>query len=88
MSTVIYVVSGLFIVIALAMTFAYHRTRHYGTLLMGFAYGVSGALAVLVLHWWPLAAGFALVWLLKLLGFEPQAEPKEEGGRMKDEGKT
>jgi hypothetical protein len=42
---------------------------------MGVTYGTSGVLALALPHWLPLVAGFVLVWLLKLLGLEPSAEP-------------
>jgi hypothetical protein len=38
---------------------------------MGVTYSVSGVLALALPHWWPLAAGFVLVWILKWLGLEP-----------------
>jgi len=50
-------------------------------------YGASGVLAIALPHWWPLVAGFVLVWLLKLLGLEPSHEPaRDEGGGMRKEG--
>lgn len=66
-----YVFSALFIVIALALFFAYRRTGHYGMFLMGITYGASAGLALMLAHWWPLVAGFILVWILKLLGLDP-----------------
>ena len=35
----------------------------------------KGVLALALPHWWPLVAGFVLVWMLKLLGLEPRVEP-------------
>jgi len=71
MNLIIYVFSASFILMALALLFTYQRTRHYGLFLMGLAYGASAAIALVLMHWWPLAAGFALVWALKLAGFDP-----------------
>jgi len=68
---VIYIVSGLFIVLALGLAFAYYRTKHYGLIVMAFAYGASAGLALSIMHWWPLVAGLVLAWLLRLLGLDP-----------------
>lgn len=74
MNIVIYMVSGLFIILSLALTIVYCRTRHHGLLLMAAVYGTSASLALLKMHWWPLAAGFVLVWVFRLLGFDPDTE--------------
>jgi hypothetical protein len=67
---VIYVISGLFILLGISMVFAYLRIGHHGILLMGITYGGSAALALWLMHWWPLTAGFALVWAMRMLGLE------------------
>jgi len=84
MAITIYIISGLFILLCVALIFGYRRTQHAGLLLMSLIYGASAALALWKMHWWPLAAGFALVWIMRLLGMEPPTA-KDEGGRMKDE---
>jgi len=71
----IYSFAGLFIVLSCAMLYAFYRSRDFGLFVMGVTYGTSGVLAFALPHWWPLVAGFVLVWLLKLLGLEPGAEP-------------
>ena len=70
-SIVIYIFSASFIFMMLALFFAYRRTGHYGMFLMGLTYGASAGLAIVLTHWWPLVAGFVLVWILKLLGLDP-----------------
>lgn len=75
---VIYAFAGLFIVLCLAMLFVFYRSRHVGSFIMGIAYGTAGLVAIQLSHWWPLVAGFVLVWMLKLLGLEPEAEPPQE----------
>lgn len=72
---VTYILAGVFIALSFAMLYVYYRSSHVGMFIMGLTYGCSGLLAILLEHWWPLVAGFALVWLLKLLGLEPRAEP-------------
>jgi hypothetical protein len=70
----IYGFAGLFIVLSCAMLYAFHRGRDFGLFIMGVTYGASGVLALALPHWWPLAAGFVLVWVLKWLGLEPGDE--------------
>jgi hypothetical protein len=74
MNIVIYVFSGLFILLSLALSIAYYRTRHPGLLLMAAAYGTSASLALYNTHWWPLLTGFVIVWLFRLMGFDPDTE--------------
>ena len=80
MNLVIYIISGLFILLSLALLFAYYRTRQTGLVLMSSAYGTTGILALLLMHWWPLVAGFVLAWAFRLLGLEPgpNTESKQE----------
>jgi len=80
MTVFIYVIAALFIVLSIALMFGYRKTQHAGLLLMSIIYGVSALLALWKVHWWPLAAGFALVWLMRLLGMEPPVPkiPKPE----------
>lgn len=74
----IFFVAGLFIVLASAMFYVYYRSRHFGMFILSMTYGVSGLLAITVAHWWPLIAGIALAWMIKLLGLEPGNEPMDE----------
>jgi hypothetical protein len=87
MTIVIYIISGLFIVLCIALVFGHRRTQHAGLLLMSIIYGISAALALWKMHWWPLAAGFALVWVMRLLGMEPPVPkmPGEETAGMRTE---
>lgn len=80
MNLIIYVFSASFILMACALFFTYHRTRHYGVLLMGLVYGAAAAIALVQMHWLPLVAGFVLVWVLKLMGLDPgpRVTPPEE----------
>ena len=80
MTIVIYIFSGLFILLSLALLFAYYRTRQPGLVLMSSVYGTTGILALMFMHWWPLAVGFVLAWVLRLLGLDsgPNTESKQE----------
>lgn len=77
MEIIIYIFSASFIFMAVALMITYQRTKHYGVFLMGLAYGASAALAIVLTHWWPLVAGFALVWVLRMLGLDPDTQRKE-----------
>ena len=79
MNIIIAIFSTLFALMALAVMFAYFRTGHLGLLLIALAYGASAVVALVLVHWWPLTAGFALVWVMKMIGLEPQV-----GGQSKD----
>ena len=80
---VIYFLGAAFIFWAGALLFAYQRTRHYGVLLIGITFGAAGMLAIVLVHWWPLVAGFALGWLLRLLGLDPVAPRDDKGPKAK-----
>lgn len=71
MNIVIYVFSGLYIALTAALLFAYWQTRQPGLVLMSTTYGSAAALALAFMEWWPLAAGFALAWVLRLMGLDP-----------------
>lgn len=73
----IYGFASLFIVLSCTMLYVFHRERNFGLFIIGVTYGTSGVLAIALPHWWPLVAGFVLVWLLKLLGLEPGYEPEK-----------
>lgn len=81
MNIVIFVVSGLFIMLALALLFTFYRSRHPGTLLMAITYGASAALALMLMHWWPLVLGFVSAWVLRLMGLDPGQDLPPAGQR-------
>jgi hypothetical protein len=68
---VVYIVAALFIVLTLGLLFAYIRERHPGTLLMAVAYGTSAGVALALVKWWPLLAGFIIAWAVKIMGLDP-----------------
>jgi uncharacterized membrane protein HdeD (DUF308 family) len=74
MQIIIYFFAASFVFMAVALMVTYKRTRHYGVFLLALAYAVSAALAVVLAHWWPLVAGFALVWVLRFLGLDPDVQ--------------
>jgi hypothetical protein len=74
LNVIVYVFSGLFIVLAIGLLFAYYRTRHPGTLLMAVVYVAAAGAALGYRHWWPLLAGLALTWAIRLMGLEPRVD--------------
>jgi hypothetical protein len=77
MEIIVYLFAASFIFMALALMLTYRRTRHYGVFLMGVTYGASAVIAIMLMHWWPLVAGFVLVWVLRLLGLDPDTRREE-----------
>lgn len=74
MTIVVNLFAALFVVLAVLMLWSYRRLRHYGLIVMAITYGAAGGLAFGLNHWWPLVAGFVMVWVLKLLGINPDAD--------------
>ncbi len=74
MEILIYFFAASFVFMALALLITYKRTGHYGVFLLALTYGAAAALAIMLTHWWPLVAGFALVWLLRLFGLDPDTQ--------------
>jgi hypothetical protein len=74
---VIYLFAASFVFMALALMITFRKTRHYGVFLLGITYGASAVMAIVLTHWWPLVAGFALVWVLRLLGLDPDTGREE-----------
>ena len=84
MEFVVYIFSASFVFMAVALIITYRRTRHYGVFLLGLTYAASAVLAIVLTHWWPLAAGFALVWVLRLLGLDPDVSREGAGNSVKE----
>jgi hypothetical protein len=70
----VYCFAVLFGAMGLMLFFAFSRNRQKGLLLLGCTYFVAALAAVLLTAWWPLVAGFALAWILRAMGLEPEAE--------------
>ena len=84
MEIIIYVFAASFIFMAAALMITYRRTRHHGVLLLGLTYAAAAILAVVLKHWWPLVAGFALVWVLRLLGLDPDVQKNDDESSAKE----
>jgi uncharacterized membrane protein HdeD (DUF308 family) len=78
MEIVVYFFAAGFLFMSVALMFAYHRSRHYGLFLIGLSYAVGGILAIIAADWWPLAAAFALGWVLRMAGLDPDPERKQK----------
>ena len=84
MTIVIYFFAASFVFMAAALMLTYRRTRHYGVFLLGLTYAASAVLAVVLTHWWPLAAGFVLVWVLRFLGLDPDVKKNDTENSVKE----
>lgn len=84
MQIIIYFFAASFIFMAVALMITYKRTRHHGVLLLGLTYAASAVLAVVLMHWWPLVAGFALVWVLRFLGLDPDVKNSDNEPTVKE----
>lgn len=73
MTILLYIFSGLFILFAAGILFAYTRKPHPGLLLMAAAYGGSAGAAIALVEGWPLLVGIGLAWVVKLIGLDPDS---------------
>jgi len=64
----------LFGAMGLMLFFAFSRNKHKGLLLLGCTYVAAALVAVVLKEWWPLVAGFAIAWVLRAMGLEPEGE--------------
>ena len=72
----VYAFSALFICLAFGLVFTYWRRRETGFLFMATAYGASAGAAIALAEGWPLLAGFAVAWVVRLMGFDPDTTRK------------
>ena len=77
MEIIVYLFAASFVFMAVALILTYRRTGHYGVLLLAVTYGAAAGMAVVLMHWWPLVAGFVLVWVLRLLGLDPDVHRRD-----------
>jgi len=77
MEIIIYFFAASFVFMAVALVLTYKRTGHYGVLLLAITYGAAAGMALVLTHWWPLVAGFVLVWVLRLLGLDPDVHRRD-----------
>lgn len=84
MDILIYIFAASFCFMAIALMITYRRTKHYGVFLLGITYAVAAVLAVVLMHWWPLVAGFVLVWVLRFLGLDPDVNKEEGSSSVKE----
>jgi hypothetical protein len=75
LTILLYFFASLFIVLGFLMLFSYRRSQRLEFLMLSFVYAGSGLAAGYSSAWWPLVAGFAVAWLLKLTGFDPDKPP-------------
>jgi hypothetical protein len=73
MTTVIYVLAGASIVLSIGGLSAYFQTKHIGLLLSSIVSIGFSVLAIVLVQWWPLIAGFVINVTLRAGGMDPGA---------------
>ena len=71
MAIILYIAQGLFALMAIRLVLRYGESKHIGLILGAIAYGGAAITSFGLMAWWPLVAGFAIAWVLRLLGFDP-----------------
>lgn len=77
MTIIIYIFSGLFLLLAAALVFTWWHGRHHGALLLAATYAMAAALSFLLHAWWPLVIGLLSAWSLRLMGLDPGAADRK-----------
>lgn len=73
----LYFIASVFIVLGFMMLFTFRRTRRWELVLVAFVYTASGISGGYSAQWWPLVAGFVVVWLLKFAGYDADRITRE-----------
>jgi len=68
---VMYVVQGLFCLMAFGLFSGFFASKNVGLLFAALAFGGSAVASMWLVAWWPLGAGLILAWILRLLGMDP-----------------
>jgi hypothetical protein len=71
MQVLLYVVAAVFGFFSLGLISSFFRSKHLGLLLAAVIFGAAAVAAISLHSWWPLLAGFALAWVLRLTGADP-----------------
>jgi len=71
MAVLIYILSGLSILLAIGGLATYRQTKHIGLLLSSLVSVSCSIVAISLIEWWPLVVSFGLNWILRLLGLDP-----------------
>jgi hypothetical protein len=70
MSYIIYILAGISIILAIGGISAYSQTKQIGLLLSSVVSIGFSVLAIVLIQFWPLVAGFIINWLLRLAGLD------------------
>ena len=73
MTILLYIVQGVFALLAVGLITGYTASKHLGLLLAGIFFGGAAATSFYLMAWWPLGVGFVLAWGLRLLGLDPSS---------------
>ncbi len=70
MEYLIYILASISIILAIGGLASYIQSRAIGLLLSSIISIAFSVTAIITVAWWPLVVGFALNWILRLLGFD------------------
>ena len=73
MKIVFYIINGIFVVMGLGALSSYAASKHIGLLLAGIVFLAAATASACLDSWWPLLIGFVVLWILRLVGFDPGA---------------
>lgn len=84
----LYFIASVFIVLGFMMLFTFRRIRRWELVLVAFVYSASGLSGGYSAQWWPLIAGFVVVWLLKFAGYDADRITREYERAKNVKGET
>jgi hypothetical protein len=70
MAYIIFILAGISIILAIGGISAYSQTKQIGLLLSSIVSIAFSILAITLVQFWPLIAGFIINWLLRLAGLD------------------
>ncbi len=73
MTVVIFILAGISIVLAIGGLYSYSQTKRLSLLLSSIISIGFSALAIVLVHWWPLIVGFVINLALSRVGIDPGA---------------
>ena len=71
MTILLHIAQGLFALMSLGLFFGFTGSKQIGLILAAISFGGAAYASFALGAWWPLLVGFALAWVLRLLGFDP-----------------
>lgn len=71
MKFIVYALAVVSIILAIGGLASYSKTKQIGLLISSIVSISFSVAAITLVEWWPLLAGFAINWILRLAGLDP-----------------